>query len=224
MTLFFRQIRIVFWKDILVEFRNLTQLYAVLLFGILSLLLFSFALSVDPDVMKRMASGLFWLAILFSAVISLDHSFRKEREEGQREGLLLLGIDPRALYLGKFFANFAFLILMNAVFLPLMSILYDLTLTTSLVSVLLLGSLGIATLGTFYAGLTSTFREGQALLPVLLFPMLVPVLLAAVKVTDLMLARDVFGQQVAWAKLLLVFDAVFLAGSLLFAETLFEGI
>ena len=134
-----------------------------------------------------------------------------------------MGIDPKALYLGKMLANLSFVIILELVLLPLMAILYDVPLTPALLVVLMLGSLGIATLGTFYAGLTALFREGQLLLPLLLLPMLVPVLLAAVKVTELTLAHDLFGQQIAWLKLLIVFDSIFLLGSLLFAEQLFDG-
>jgi heme exporter protein B len=224
MSSLLRQVFIIFWKDLVSEFRESHHFFSILLFGILLLLLFSFALSVDPDLMKKMASGIFWLTILFSSILSLDHSFRKETEEGQWEGLLLMGTDPKSFYLGKLLANLVFVTLMQIILLPLMAILYDLSLTPSLFVVLFLGSLGIATLGTFYAGLTATFREGQLLLPILLFPMLVPVLLSAVKVTELILVQDLFGQQVAWMKLLILFDTIFLVGSLLFSETLFEAL
>lgn len=210
-------------KDLLSEVRERRHFFSTLLFGLVILLLFSFALSVDPDLVRRLAPGLFWLAILFSSLLALEHSFLKETEERQWEGLLLLGADPRALYLGKLMANLATVGLIQLVLLPLMAILFDLSLTWSLLSVLLLGSLGISSLGTLYAGLTATFREGSVLLPILLFPMLVPVLLSSVKVTELLMAHDLFGQQVAWLKLLVVFDFVFFLGSLILSDFLFEG-
>lgn len=219
---FCRQVFLIFKKDLLLEFREPDHFLSLLLFGLLLLLLFSFALSVDPDLMRRMAAGLFWLAVLFASLLSLDHSFRKETEEGQWEGLLLMGLDPKALYLGKCLSHLCFVLLLQLWLLPLMAGLFDLSLSGSLVFVLLLGSLGITTLGTFYAGLTATFREGQTLLPLLLFPMLVPVLLASVKATELAMVHDLFGQQIAWLKLLTVFDIVFFLGSLLLSETMFE--
>lgn len=223
MTLFLSQIYLIFQKDMYAELREARHFLSIVLFGVLLLLMFSFALSVDPDLMHKMAPGLFWLTVFFSSQIALDHSFRKEMEDEQWEGLLMLGIDPRALYLGKMFANLAFVMVLQLFLLPLMAVLFDLSLTWSLLGVLLLGSLGIATLGTLYAAVTAVIHERQILLPLLLFPMLVPVLLASVKVTELMLAHDLFGQQVAWIKLLLVFDALFLIGSLLFAETLLDS-
>jgi heme exporter protein B len=214
---------VVFSKDLLSEIRERRHLFSTLLFGLILLLLFSFALSVDPDLVRRLAAGLFWLAVLFSSLLSLEHSFQKETEERQWEGLLLLGADPRAFYLGKLTANLTFVALIQLVLLPLMAVLFNLSLSWSLLLVLLLGSLGIASLGTLYAGLTATFREGSVLLPILLFPMLVPVLLSSVKATELLMAHDLFGQQVAWLRLLLVFDAVFLLGSLILADVLFDG-
>ncbi len=223
MSLFFRQAFLIFKKDITTEFREARHFFSILLFGILLLLIFSFALSADPELMRKMAAGLFWLATLFSSILALNHSFEKETEEGQWEGLLLLGSDPKALYLGKLLANVTFLFLMQIILLPLMAILFDLTLAFSLFGVLLLGSVGIATLGTFYSGLTVSLREGQVLLPLLLFPMLVPVLLATVKITELILVHDLFEQQVAWFKLLIIFDGIFLLASLLCAEILFDS-
>ncbi len=222
MSLFLRQTFAIFRKDLLMEAREGHHLLSIVLFGVLLLLLFSFALSVDPDLMRRMAAGLLWLAVFFTSILSLGHSFRKETEDGQWEGLLLLGTDPRALYLGKFLTNFSLLLLLEAVLLPVMAVFYDQSLTPSLGFALVLGSLGLATVGTLYAGLTASFREGQLLLPILLLPMLVPVLLCAVNATSLALAGDLFGQESAWLKLLMVFDTIFLLGSLLFADSLFD--
>ncbi len=224
MSAFLRQVGAVFRKDLRVEFRQGHHLVSIVLFGALLLLLFSFALSVDPDLMRRMAPGLFWLAVFFTSILSLSHSFRQETEDGQWEGLLLLGTNPRALYLGKLLTNLMYALVLQVVLLLLMAILYDQTPNLSLAAALFLGSLGIATVGTLYAGLTASLREGQVLLPLLLFPMLVPVLLCAVNVTGLSLAHDLFGQQRAWLKLLILFDTIFLLGSLLFAEYLFDRI
>lgn len=222
MMLFFRHVFLLFKKDLLSELRESHSFISVLLFGLLLFLLFSFALSVDPELMKKMAPGLFWLATLFSSILTLEHAFQKETEDGQWEGLLLLGMSPKAMYLGKMLTNLASIFLLQIFLLPLMVVFFDISLTWDLIRILLLGSLGIAGLGTFYSALTASFREGQVLLPLLLFPMLVPVLLASVHVTGLILAHDLFGQQVAWIKLIIVFDTIFLLGSLLCADLLFD--
>ncbi|MBI1909159.1 MAG: heme exporter protein CcmB [Deltaproteobacteria bacterium] len=217
-----RQALAILEKDLLIEYRDKSRFVSVFLFGLLLLLLFSFALSVQPDLMRKMAAGLFWLTILFSSLLALEHSFQREMEEGQWEGLLLLGTDPRGLYLGKMLANLFFVFFLQLALLLPMAVLYDIQLSPALVTILFLGSLGISSLGTFYAILTTHFRGGQLLLPLLLFPMLIPLLLAVVKVTELTLAHDLFGQQVAWLKLLTLFDIVFLLVSLLTIETLLD--
>jgi heme exporter protein B len=219
---FFQQIAALIRKDLVLEIREPDHLLSVFLFGMLLFILFSFALSIEPATMNKMAPGLFWLAVLFTSLRTLDHSFQREMEDGQWEGLLLLGIDPRSLYLGKMISNLCLVLLLQIFLLPLMAVFFDISLSIRLITVLFLGSVGISTLGTFYAALTASIRGGQALLPVLLFPMLVPVLLAAVKVTELTLANDLFGQQTVWLKLLILFDIVFLLGSLLCSEALFE--
>ncbi|MBF0491175.1 MAG: heme exporter protein CcmB [Deltaproteobacteria bacterium] len=224
MSLFLQQVGAIFRKDLKTELRQGHNLLSIILFGVLLLLLFSFALSVDPDLMRRMAPGLFWLSIFFTSILSLSHSFRQETEEGQWEGLLLLGTDPRALYMGKFLTNLSYTLCLQLVMLPLMAVLFDQNLSFSLGLCLFLGSVGIASIGTLYAGLTASFREAQMLLPLLLFPMLVPVLLCAVNATSLSLAHDLFGQQRAWLKLLILFDTIFFLGSTLFAETLFDRV
>lgn len=218
-----RQIGMLCYKDLVAEAREAHHLCSMLLFGVMLLLVFSFALSVDPELMRRMAPGLFWLAILFAAVLTMQHSFRREMEDGQWHGLLLMGIDPKVLFVGKWLANLAFISLLQGVLLPCMAVLFDLSLSWSLGWVLLLGSVGITTLGTLYAGLTATVREGQVLLPLLLFPMLVPVLLAAVHATELTLVHDLFSQRVAWLKLLAVFDGIFFLSAILCAEFLYEA-
>jgi heme exporter protein B len=219
---FVGQVWTLYRKDLLTELREPDHFVSLLLFGVLLLLLFGFALSVEPELMQKMAPGLFWLAILFASILTLERSFQKETEDGQWEGLLLMGIDVRALYLGKVLSNLSLILLLQIALLPLMGILFDISLTGSLLLILILGSLGIVIPGTCYAALTSTLRGGQVLLPLLLYPMLVPVLLASVKVTQLTLAHDLFGQRLVWMKLLILFDIVFLLGSLLTAETLFD--
>ena len=219
---FIRQIGAILKKDLLTELREPDHILSVALFGFVLFVLFSFALSIEPTLMRKMAPGLFWLAVFFSSVLTLERSFQREVEDGQWEGLLLSGADVRALYLGKMLSNLALVLALQVILLPLMGILFDLSLSWSLLGVIILGSLGISTLGTCYTGLTVSLKGGEALLPILLFPMLIPVLLAATETTRFILAHDLFGQEMAWIKLLFLFDILFLLGSLLNAENFFD--
>ncbi|MBI2982549.1 MAG: heme exporter protein CcmB [Deltaproteobacteria bacterium] len=209
-------------KEMRVEFRELYHLLSLFMFALLLLILLSFALGNNPDLMKKVAPGLFWIAIFFSSTLTLNSSFRRETEDGQWEGLLLLGIDPKALYLGKFLANLIFLLTLQIILVPFWIVFFDLSFTFSLLSILFLGSIGISTIGTFYAGLVASFREGPVFLPLLLFPMLVPVLLASVQATQYLITQDPFGQQIVWVRLLIAFDIIFFLGSLSLADFLFE--
>lgn len=218
-----RQIIALAQKDLRTELREPDHFVSLVLFAVLLLLLFSFALSIEPTLMRKMAPGLFWLTILFASLLNLERSFQKETEDGQWEGLLLLGMSTRALYLGKVIANLILVLALQLILLPLLSILFDIPFTPALFLILFLGSLGLVIPGTCYAGLTASLQHGQILLPLLLYPMLVPVLLAAVKVTELNLAHDLFGQQLVWLQLLILFDSIFLLGSLLMADILFDN-
>ncbi|MBI2340792.1 MAG: heme exporter protein CcmB [Deltaproteobacteria bacterium] len=222
MIQFIRQIAAILKKDLRTELREADHILSVVLFGFVLFVLFSFALSIEPELMRKMAPGLFWLAVFFSSVLTLERSFQREVEDGQWEGLLLAGGDVRALYLGKMLSNLALVLALQIILLPLMGILFDLSLSWSLLGVILLGSLGISTLGTCYAGLTVSLKGGQALLPILLFPMLIPLLLAATETTRFILAHDLFDQQMVWIKLLILFDTIFLLGALLNAENFFD--
>lgn len=220
--LFIRQVMTVFKKDLLLELREPAHLLSVALFGFVLFVLFSFALSVEPELMRKMAPGLFWMALFFSSVLTLERSFQREVEDGQWEGLLISGASPQALFLGKFLSNLALIMVLQLFFAPLLALLFDLSLKAPLVFIFFLGSFGISTLGTCYAGLTVSLKGGSALLPILLFPMLIPVLLAATETTKLMLAGDLFGQQTAWIQFLILFDILFFLGSLLNAENFFD--
>src|SRR3990167_979032 len=219
---FIRQIGAILKKDLLTELREPDHILSVALFGFVLFVLFSFALSIEPTLMRKMAPGLFWLAVFFSSVLTLERSFQREVEDGQWEGLLLSGADVRAPSPGKMLSHLALFLPLQVILLPLMGILFDLSLSWSLLGVIILGSLGISTLGTCYAGLTVSLKGGEALLPILLFPMLIPVLLAATETTRFILAHDLFGQEMAWIKLLFLFDILFLLGSLLNAENFFD--
>jgi len=125
--------------------------------------------------------------------------------------LLLLPVDPHALYYGKAIANWIQLVLLGGALVPVMVILYDAgTMRVgSLLLVIALGTAGLSAPGTLYAAMTAQVRSRQTLLPLLLFPLIVPALLASVKATSLIILVDPMGQSSAWIKLLIAFDAIY---------------
>jgi heme exporter protein B len=197
------------------------QMVAIFAFGAAALLLFSFAIGPDSLALRQHAAGFLWLALLLASTLSLADSFEWEMEEQALEGLLLLPASARALYYGKAIANCAQLILLGAALVPVMVILYDAgTLRLfSLLGVIALGAAGLSAPGTLYAAMTAQIRGRQTLLPLLLFPLVVPVLLAAVKATSLLILGDPMEQLRPWVRLLAAFAVIHWAlGGLLFGR------
>jgi heme exporter protein B len=208
-------------KDLLLQWRGRAQIVAIFAFGAATLLLFSFAIGPDSVALRQHAAGFLWLGLLLASTLSLAESFEREMEEQALEGLLLLPASARALYYGKAIANCAQLALIGAGLIPFMVVLYDAGTIRllSLLGVIVLGATGLSAPGTLYAAMTAQTRARQTLLPLLLFPLVVPVLLAAVKATSLLILGDPMGQLGPWASLLGAFAVVQWAlGGLFFAR------
>jgi heme exporter protein B len=198
-------------KELLLQWRTRAQFMAVFVFGASSLLLFSFAVGPNAEILRQFSAGFLWLGLLLSSTLTLAESFHAEMENRALEGLLLLPADPRAIYYGKTIANWIQLVLLGATLVPVMVILYDAGTTKigPLLLVIALGTAGLAAPGTIYAAMTAQVRSKQTLLPLLLFPLIVPALLASVKATSLIILGDPMGQSAAWIKLLIAFNAIY---------------
>lgn len=208
-------------KDLLLQWRGKGRIVAIFAFGAAALLLFSFAIGPDSAALRQHAGGFLWLGLLLASTLSLAESFESETEEQALEGLLLLPADAPALYYGKALANWAQLALLGVALVPVMVVLYDAgTLRLfSMLGIILLGTAGLSAPGTLYAAMTSQTRARQTLLPLLLFPLVVPVLLAAVKATSLIILGDPMGQLRPWAALLGAFAVIHWSlGGLLFGR------
>ncbi|MFN2563994.1 MAG: heme exporter protein CcmB [Gemmatimonadaceae bacterium] len=211
-----RRARAVAMKDLTTEWRTRANFNAVTFFGALMLLLFGFALGPDAEALQRAAPGLIWLTVLFSGVLAFNRSYQIELENDALETLLGYPGDRRTIFLGKLAANFMFVLLVEIIIVPLTAILYGLSLAPAfpgLAVVLLLGTFGFVTLGTFYSALSSRSRAREVLLPLLLFPMLVPLLIAAAEATAALVAGDPMGDARTWAGVLAAFDVIFLVAS-----------
>jgi heme exporter protein B len=203
---------VVLRKDLLLQWRTRSRFAAVLAFGVTTLLLFSFAVGPDANALRQHAAGYLWLAVLMASTLSLSESFRLEIEHGAMDALRLLPADARALYYGKALANLAVLAALGILLLPFMAVLYGTTLAMGfprLVGIVLLGAAGLSAPGTLYAALSARARSSDVLLPLLLFPLLVPAILASVKATALILEGDPMEQLGSWTSLLAAFDVVY---------------
>ncbi len=198
-------------KELLLQWRTRSQMMAVFVFGATSLLLFSFAIGPDASALRTFSAGFLWLGLLLSSTLTLAESFHSEMENRALEGLLLLPSDPRALYYGKAIANWLQLTLLGVALVPVMVVLYDAGTTQllKLLGIIILGAAGLSAPGTLYAGMTAQVKAKQMLLPLLLFPLIVPALLGSVKATSLVILGDPMGQLNAWITLLAAFDLIY---------------
>jgi heme exporter protein B len=213
------------WKDLTAERRTKANFNSVAFFAALILLLFGFALGPDTEALRGVAGGVLWLTVLFSGVLSFNRSYEQELENGALETLLLYPGDRRSIFLGKLLANLAFVLLVEVVLIPLAAVLYDIpiwSVLAPLALVMVLGTVGFVTLGTFYSAMASRLRAREVLLPLLLFPMLVPLLIAAVQATGAILNGDLMDLSGSWLRVLVVFDVVFFVGALFAFEHVIE--
>jgi heme exporter protein B len=206
------------WKDLTTERRSKANFNAVLFLAALMLLMFGFALGPDSASLRTAAAGIVWLTILFSGNLAFHRSYQVEMEGGALESLLLYPGARSSIFLGKLIANLVFVLLVLLALVPIAIVLYDIPVGPSvplLSLVIFLGTFGFVTLGTFYASMASRSRAREVLLPLLLFPMLVPVLLASVEATSALLQGDPMGEAGRWIRLLISFDVIFLGASIL---------
>jgi heme exporter protein B len=204
---------LVLGKDLRIEARSRVALSQVVPFGVVALILFAFALGPDRTQMARGAPGLFWVAVLFCSVLAVQRSVSVESADGARDGLRLSGLDPAGLFLGKTAAIAAELLVLEAVLAVGVVLLYGVHIATPWLIVVscLLGGIGLAATGTLYGALSAGLRVRETLLPFLLLPIAVPVLLAGTRIWQAALASGVAGHATPWLRLLVVFDAVYVA-------------
>jgi heme exporter protein B len=219
------RVRAIVWKDLTAERRSKANFNAVVFFAALTLILFAFAFGPDSAGLQSAAGGIIWLTILFSGVLSFNRSYEQELEGGALDALLLYPGERRSIFVGKFLANLGFVILVEAILVPIAGLMYQLPLTRAplqLVAVLLLGTLGFVALGTFYAAMASRVRAREVLLPLLLFPMLIPLLVGAVEATSATLTGDIMDNAANWIRLLAVFDLIFIAACVMAFDYVIE--
>ena len=208
---YFRKVWAIARKDLLIELRSRDILSSSVVFTLLVLLIFNFALDLTGDTVRAVAPGVLWVTFIFAGMLTLGRTFARERERGALQGLLLAPLDRGALFLAKLLVNIVLLGLVEAAALPAFIALYNITPRPgALLAVVALGTLGFAAVGTLFAAVAANTRAREALLPLLLFPVLVPVIIGAVKATGESLPGTP-ADGPPWLGLLIAFDAIFLA-------------
>lgn len=209
---FLRAILAIVWKDLRAEFRSFELVSSMLVFSLLVILIFNFALELDIKTRQSVTAGVLWTTFAFAGTLGLNRSMSIEKDRGCMDGLLLAPVDRSAIYFGKFISNLAFMLLVEAFVLPIYSLLYNTNLfQPGLLVVILLGSIGYTAVGTLLAAMSVQTRTRDVLLPVLLFPVAFSVLLAAVKASGGFLSNSELTEILLPINLLIAYDVIFIA-------------
>jgi heme exporter protein B len=224
MPLYVRQILALVRKDILTELRTRESSTAMLVFAIMAIVMFNFALRLRVDTFRPLTPGVLWVTLVFAGTLGLSRSMSSEQINQCMDGLLLAPCDRSVIFLGKALTNVIFTLVVAAIILPVMAILFDETLfQPGIVLVVLLGVIGYAGAGTLIATMAASTRAREVFLPILLFPLALPLLVAAVIATSGFLDKLPLAEFGSWIGVEVAFIVIFwTAGTLLF-EFLVEG-
>jgi heme exporter protein B len=210
-------------KDLQAEFRSRELVATMLLFALLSVLAFSFALELDRMAREEVVSGVLWVTVVFASILGLNRSMGLERENNSMDAMLLTPIDRHSIFVGKLVGNFLFTAMVGFALLPLMTVLYNINMLNLWVIItLLLGTLGICITGTLLAAMTVQTRAREALLPIVMLPVVLPILLAAVKATTGITNDAPMNEWLLWPQILALVDIIYLALCLLMFSFVIE--
>ena len=224
---FIRQLLVITGKDQRAELRTKEAINASLAFALVILLLFSFAFEPSEETTREISGGLLWIVFAFAGTLVLNRSFAREVPNDCLDALVAAPISAAALFMGKVLANFALVIAVELVSLPVFGIFYNVQWTRqfwALLLVLALGTWGLTVIGTIFSALTVNIRLRELMLPLLVYPVMIPALMGAMRLsTDLVAGKPLSSENDIWLRLLVAFDVIFSALSLVLIETLLVG-
>ncbi|KAF5412903.1 MAG: hypothetical protein C5S43_01160 [Candidatus Methanocomedens sp.] len=215
------------WKDLLMEFRTKQMLNSMIIFSLLVIVIFNYSFTnvMFSIEVSDIAPGILWIAFTFAGMLGLSRSFAGEKEEGCLDGLRLCPVDPGAIYMGKVTSNLVIMFMIEIIIVPLFMILFnftDIKSLTALAIVIFLGTLGFILVGTLFSALTVNMRTREILLPVILFPIIIPLIMSAVLATQKVLTSGNIMDAIDEIRLLLVYDVVFFIAAQLLFEYVIE--
>jgi heme exporter protein B len=224
---FLRQVMVVAHKDVRAELRTKEAVNASFAFALVVLLLFSFAFDPESETMREIAGGLLWIVYAFAAALILNRSFARELPNDCLDGLVSAPISGAALFLGKALANYALVLAVELISLPVFGIFYSLNLMPFLPKLLLILALGgwaLTIIGTMFSALTVNIRLREVMLPMMTYPILAPALMGAMRLTAALIQGEALEKDtLIWLKLLIGFDAVYTAAALVLVDFVLVG-
>jgi len=218
-----RQLYALMAKDVIVERRTKDAITAMLVFSLLVLVTFNFALDLRAEIMPAVGPGVLWTAVVLGSTLGLGRTFAVERDQGTLDGLLMAPVDRSALYFAKLLANMLLMAAVLLVSVPVYAALFNVAVRPlPLLAIVVLGIVGFAAVGTLFSAMAAHTRAREVMLPILLFPVTVPILIGVVQATGLALGNPA-ARDMPWLSLLLGFDAMYVSlGAVTFEHALEE--
>ena len=225
MNEYFNQVAAIVWKDFITELKTRELFSSMFIFALLVIIIFVFSVNLSIVGAREIGPGVLWVAFLFAGTIGLNRSFMLEKENGCLQGLLLAPLDRTALYFGKLVSNFVFLLIMEAFMLPLFMIFFNIDLIQHLLPllyVILVGTLGFCAIGTLLSSLSVNLKMRDIMLPILLYPLMVPIVIGSVQMTGQVLSGEPLSDMMNWVSLTLCFDVIYIAVSIMTIDFVLE--
>lgn len=200
----------ILWKDVLLESRTREMVMPILLFSFLVIVVFNFVIDPKPALVAAVAPGVLWVSFTFAGMLGLSRSFAMEKERGGIEGLMMCPVSRDLIYLGKMLGTFFFILVVELIMLPVFAAIFNLPLfEPGLWLITVLATFGFATIGATFSAMAVNSRAREILLPILFFPIAVPVIIAAAEATRAVLAGDSISDYSRWLQLMAAFDVLF---------------
>ena len=204
-------IRVLLWKDILLEWRSKEISISMFVFSALVIMVFNFVLDVSSISLILLAPGILWISIIFGAVISFNRSLSIEKETGGIYGLMISPVERDVIFFGKMLSAFVFLLVVELLIFSLFSILFNLSLfSPAFILLAVLATLGMSLVGTLFSTIAVNTRSREVMFPILFLPVVLPLMIATVEATGTLLIEGLTKNFFNWISLLIVFDSVFL--------------
>ena len=225
MNRYFSQVMTIIWKDFITEIKTRELFSSMFIFALLVVIIFIFSINLSLIQASEVGPGVLWVAFLFAGTIGLNRSFMLEKENGCLQGLLLAPMDRTALYFGKLVSNLVFLLIMEVFTLPLFMVFFNIDLLPHLLPllyVIFVGTLGFCAVGTLLSSLSANLKTRDIMLPILLYPLIIPIIIGSVRMTGQVLAGEPLSNMMNWVSLTLCFDIIYIAISIMVIDFVLE--
>lgn len=212
MKKYFKTIYHIFEKDILLELKSKEVINSMLIFSLLTVIVFSFIFEPGAEYKNDLVGGILWMAIVFAGILGLNKSMMSEINGGNLNALLLAPVDKSAIFFGKVLSNFVFLVFMEIITIPVFTIFYNINVfqhNLLSIPVLILGNYGFSILGTLFSIISVKSRTREVMLPILLLPLMIPIILAAIQSINIFINGGAISDANKWIRLIAAFDLIF---------------